>query len=479
MIFQDPSLGLTDYGRLRSLRSDQIGGSAIGIGFECLDRYLFDPERTYDKLAAAGVKWARCQTGWCRCETEKGKYDFRWLDEIVDNLLRRGIQPWFNVGYGNRIYMPDAFGEAAVGSVPLYYGEETVQAWKAYVRELARRFRARVRHWEIWNEPEIPPFWRPSQPDPLEYARLIRLTAPVIRTEQGDARIGGCSSGVVTNYTVRLFGTGIAKELDFYSVHTYRIQPEKDYAREIAALRRLLARSGGAHVSIWQGEAGYASHFPIPHWLHPYVYDSQTNQAKWLLRRYAVDLAAGLEVSSYFQAVDMTARPYETATGTNKDPARHGILHGGTYEPKESYHALRHLTALFDRDTVPADLFSSVDFSTRIPWDARVSRLADVAACSAGFLRGGWPLYLYHVPEDVQLGYPGLNQIEFVCIDDAERSIENPVLVDPLRGRVFGIREFDRDAGTRVRFRKLPITDYPLILTDSGAIADRIEPRSG
>ena len=54
---------------------------------------MFDPEKAYDKVAAIGVKWVRIQSGWARTEKEKGVYDFRWLDSIVDNLLARGLKP--------------------------------------------------------------------------------------------------------------------------------------------------------------------------------------------------------------------------------------------------------------------------------------------------------------------------------------------------------------------------------------------------
>ena len=83
-------------GKLAWREADAIGDSRVSVGFECLDRELYDPERCYDPLAATGTKFARCQTGWFRCEREKGKYDFAWLDAIVDNHLKRGVKPWFN-----------------------------------------------------------------------------------------------------------------------------------------------------------------------------------------------------------------------------------------------------------------------------------------------------------------------------------------------------------------------------------------------
>lgn len=46
----------------------------------------------------------RIQSGWQRTEQEKGIYDFAWLDDIVDNLLKRGLKPWMCLCYGNELY---------------------------------------------------------------------------------------------------------------------------------------------------------------------------------------------------------------------------------------------------------------------------------------------------------------------------------------------------------------------------------------
>ena len=78
-------------------RASDVKRSRLGIGFEKLDRAVFDPEKAYDKLANIGVKWVRIQSGWARTEKEKGVYDFAWLDGIVDNLIARGLKPWMCV----------------------------------------------------------------------------------------------------------------------------------------------------------------------------------------------------------------------------------------------------------------------------------------------------------------------------------------------------------------------------------------------
>ena len=77
---------LTKIGDVKSKSSSEIKYSRLGVGFEKIDRKLHDPEMAYDKMAETGIKWARIQSGWARTETEKGVYDFAWLDSIVDNL---------------------------------------------------------------------------------------------------------------------------------------------------------------------------------------------------------------------------------------------------------------------------------------------------------------------------------------------------------------------------------------------------------
>ena len=467
-----PSDAMTPLGILRTVSSSKIEDSGVSIGFECLDRDVFDPTRCYDLLATAGVKHARCQTGWCKCEKRKGALDFAWLDNIVDSLLSRGVQPWFNLGFGNKLYMPEAYGETAVGHVPLYYGDETLEAWKRYVEAIALHFSGRVTHWEIWNEPEIPEFWQPSKPSFREYARLIELTAPLIRRNCTSARIGACSFAARHPYAIELIKLGIGRHIDFYSVHAYKVVPEIGFAEAMAEYRALLDVHGGRQVQLWQGESGFASHFPPNHWLQPTVLDSERNQAKWLLRRFLTDRRAGCVRTSFFQMVDMIQKPYQMGNVTRTDPARHGILHGRTYRPKPSYHALANYCAVFDNH---AEYLGSTGIQGRFPGapacEADAARAVADALVGDVYRRNGFPLYLYYLPENVQNAYPGARGLALTCPSvSASRRIEHPVLVDFLRGRVFALNQVRFNDDGSYCLDDLPLADHPLMITDADAI---------
>ena len=91
-------------GSVPAIPSSAISHSRIGLGFEKLDRGAFEPANAYDPVGASGVKWIRIQSGWPRTETAPGVYDWGWLDDIVDNLRSRGLEPWMCLCYGNRLY---------------------------------------------------------------------------------------------------------------------------------------------------------------------------------------------------------------------------------------------------------------------------------------------------------------------------------------------------------------------------------------
>lgn len=123
---------LIKIGKIKPKKSSEVKNSRLGLGFEKLDRDVFDPKKAYDKAADTGVKWIRLQSGWAKTEQEKGVYNFDWLDDIVDNLLSRSLKPWICLCYGNELYNAEAkevFG--AVGCVPIFTLEQKT-AWDNY-----------------------------------------------------------------------------------------------------------------------------------------------------------------------------------------------------------------------------------------------------------------------------------------------------------------------------------------------------------
>ena len=452
-------------GNLRAFASSEIEKSKISIGFECLDRELFRPEPCYDPLQKTGVKYARCQTGWARCEKLRGVYDFSWLDAVVDNLRARGIEVWFNVGYGNPLYMKDIPNKTGVGCVPLFFGEECLAAWKSYVSALAAHFAGRVQLFEIWNEPEADHFWYPEQPDPKKYAALFGITAEEIRKQIPDAKFSATvASGFDLGFIRGMLSALGGMQVDYFAFHAHSRYPEisfgqgHPYLDNVKHLRKLLDEAGFDKTELIQGEAGQPSWAPKGHWLYKDGFDDPRAQAVWLLRRFALDHYAGVAISSFFMIADIWEKPYETAAQILPRAQANGILNGLVYTPKPSYEALCHVAAVFNGDVRISDAYFTVENAQNDSCEEEILRLS--------FEKDGSPMHLYYLPCAPSENY---------CYEEAisaylSKPFRDGVLVDLLNGEVFDLPKAEGDQG-HVVYRDLPLTNYPILLAERSAIA--------
>ena len=145
--------------------------------------------------------------------------------------------------------------------------------WRRRVRFLAERYgpggsfwrdRPRlpyrpVRSWEVWNEPNIPPYWDGRRPDPREYGRLLRETRGVLRAADPHARI--VSGGIASRHSgARYLGAALdaagSCSVDAISVHPYAATVER--AMNYLGQARAVADSRGLRaVELWTTEIGW------------------------------------------------------------------------------------------------------------------------------------------------------------------------------------------------------------------------------
>jgi hypothetical protein len=431
-----------------------IDASPLSVGFETLDRKMFDPERTYSHVAKLGAKWARTHTGWCRTERIRGQYDFAWLDSVVDSLRRIGVQPWFCVGFGNPLYSPESPDEFAVGCVPTRTPEATT-AWLRYVGKMAEHFRGRVQHFEIWNEPNAKSFWQPEGAQPEEYIKLVELTAPVIRRRVEDAVIvGGAVMGMNTRFFEGCMERGLGQLIDRASFHSYRFLPEKNYEDDIGRWRAIIAKHAPG-IPLWHGEVGAASQPGGAGGRADYPW-TLVRQAKWMLRRFLFDLRMRTELISYFHLVDLVGYRHSDAP-TGKTNYK-GLLHGTDYTPKPAYFAFQCLCALFDAETERTEL--PISFEA----DENKESIDIEEIVSAGFTRQGKAMHVYWWPPGAEMERAD-KQISLSFSSRTDVELENPVLVEPLDGRVYRIDRAKRSGNTWL-IPNAPLADHPLIVTD-------------
>ena len=357
--------------QLPHLSATQISHSRLGIGFEKLDRAVFDPNKAYDKVAKIGIKPIRIQSGWARTEKEKGVYDFTWLDEIVENLISRGMEPWLDLSYGNGLYTELAkpvFG--AVGCPPIMTEAET-EAWLRYVDATVRHYAGKIKLYEIWNEPDSNYAWRHEEGDykvnpkdlvrnAKEYGEFSIRTAQVIKAADANARVAAGAIAHLENlrFVNDMLATGLYKYIDALTFHIYS---SYDGERQLTleALRNLVDLYD-PNISLIQGEAGAQTRSDGNGAMKQFAW-TENKQLKYLLRTLICDLWCGLEFTSYFSTMDMI----EALRGRTADKVSYldygyfGVLSAqfdengfstGEYKEKPSYYALSTLATLMRGD---------------------------------------------------------------------------------------------------------------------------------
>ena len=458
-------------GEIKAVSAAEVSDSPLGIGFEKLDRGVFDPEPAYDKIAALGVKWVRIQSGWARTEQQAGVYDFRWLDDIVDNLIRRGLEPWMCLCYGNGLYDEDAakvFG--AVGCPPIKTDEQK-KAWRRYVAETVRHYRGRVTWFEIWNEPDGPWAWKHG-PSGTEYGEFAKATAAAIREGSPEAKvIGGTFCTTHMDWIYDMFETGCAADLDALCYHGYLVDETYSLGQKYRTIRELARRYNPA-MELIQGEVGTQSRPDGAGALRQGCW-SPEKQAKFAARHLVAHVAAGMKLVSYFTSVDMV----EALKGRVGDKASYmdfgyfGVLGAdfdengiatGNYTPKPSYRTLQVLASIFrerpERIEIPLFLDTSFFYSPQMLQPENGWR--DLLSC--GFrLAGNCPVWIYWKPADiVTTSYEGTLTVEVIA-DPSKLK-----LADLKTGEVYKLPESMIEASGRATFylKNLPLRDYPLML---------------
>jgi hypothetical protein len=236
---------------------------------------------------------------------------------------------------------------------------------------IARRYRGRIRSWELWNEPDNPQFWQGTVE---EYAQLLAAGARGVRQAAPDANLvlGGLAFGPGNFLKTLLIRYHVQDMVDVVNFHGYNETWSPDqverYADQIEAVRALLS-SVGSDLDLWMAEFGYSDYrFETRQASEGgvraiYAYEHTPEyQAVMLFKAHVLALATGdLSLTAWYRIHDL--KPAEGVIGDAHN--RHlGILDLQGH-PKPAYYALRfrnrpfdHSTRLIDREIrieAPAD----------------------------------------------------------------------------------------------------------------------------
>lgn len=430
-------------GKIKPRSAKEISSSGWSVGGETLDRdfAVYANYRKY--LGPLGAKHLRVQTGWAKCETTPGLYDFAWLDEVVNDAISQGVQPWLETNYGNTNF-PGGGGTGLGGGLPK--SAEALAAWDKWVTALVAHFKDRVFEWEIWNEPD-----GGKSNTAEDYAALFIRTAETIRGEQPKAKIFALGLAGNLKFAERFLEAVKAQNklglVDALTIHGYPKNPDDTFAIDKA--REIAARFSPS-IEVRQGETGAPSKFQ-PNYALSKMEWSENTQAKWDLRRMLAHRAKDAWFN-LFTMSDMhylrdgrTDMNYKGLLGTNPDKT---ISH-----VKPAYFAAQNVFAIFD-DT----LERIADF----PFEVNVTNKLAVSAYR-NKSSGGQLIALWFC--DAPVGESNAaTSVDFVF---KVAKFKEPVLVDLLDGKVRAIPPASwKQESDRFSVRGVPVYDSPLLIAE-------------
>ncbi|NUQ65757.1 MAG: cellulase family glycosylhydrolase [Pirellulales bacterium] len=453
--------GLTCLGRLRTRRSEDIGGSRWGVSCHWIaDEHPLSVEKRLDQLADLGAKWAFLVPDWERIERDKGIFEWNTpshrFDDVVRGMVRRKIKPVIQIYGGNRLYMtaqPDPNKRRLADAARLLDDAEVRDAWHRFLEAMVRRYRADVGVWEIWNEPNGPWFWQ-TPATIQDYGRMVQRAAEIIRRVQPEAVVlAGSTANVPLDYLEGFLASEGARSFDRWSVHPYGDLPEAADVR-IRQVRELLRAQGKPDV-LWQSECGFPSSADTGGWGYGGPWD-ETKHAKWVLRRLLADASLDMEASIYFVLHDYPAAleggPDRGKMGIN----RKGLYFADSWEPKPAAHAFRHLAGLIDDNLEPALVKLSLEILDPGPFAEAARGCLRTYTLLDKKTRSPVIVYWLAVPMATKSSSA---KARFILPGDCSRE---PVLVDLLDGGIYAANGMERDG--RTTFEDIPLGDSPLVL---------------
>ncbi len=440
-------------GTLRPRSVSEIRGSNWTLGCETLDRdfAIFDEYKAF--LAPLGIKTIRLQAGWAKCEKEKGKYDFAWLDKIIDYACSQGINVLMETGYGNPIYKGGGGWDLGAGFPA---SEEGLAGWDRWVEAMATRYKGRVRDWAMWNEPDI------GADKTIEQIVAFNVrTARIIKRIIPDSRIAGLS---LAHNSPEYFENclkkmdGDVRMFDWFIYHGYAPAPESSY-ENVEKQKEILAKYN-PKAKLRQGENGCPSEMATKFALSGIPW-SEYSQAKWDMRRMLGDLGHDVE-SSVFTICDFNHRGREiNLKGLLRINWNKEVI-----AVKRAYYAVQNVVSIFD-DTL--ERVKDSRFGTR-----------DTTLSTYEYKKGDGRRVLVfwtHADETKSLkpkyARPGdsFETRPAVFKYPNGQPFKDPVWIDLFTGRVYAFpKEKQIVVPAGVVFVDVPVYDSPCVLTDRSTV---------
>ena len=329
----------------------------------------------------------------------------------------------------------------------IFTDEPTLKAWEKYVETTVARYKDRVHKWEVWNEPNQ----KVNKDNPSTYTTLLVRTCEAIKRVDPQAQIAAFAlasvdAAYLSHVLNDLKNMGKTDLFTHVSLHKYYENPD-DCDYDFMTLRKIV-HDFNPQLVVFQGESGCPSKLEWTHALKHIQFDEYI-QAKTVLRRMFCDFAIG-QACSIFTLTDLVYPDMQQSFGL----LRTGLDFKVKYK-KPSFYAVRNLVNLLPDNITPFD----VEFTANTSREIKLRGLKD------GDRTVGVAYYFSDNAPSSSLDWSS------VTMTLKDLKIKNPVLVEPITGKVFNLNLYHYSPNSPdTKYTNIPIWDSPVMIMDKTAL---------
>ncbi|MGI6374410.1 MAG: NBR1-Ig-like domain-containing protein [Anaerolineae bacterium] len=326
-----------------------------------------DLENIFNHINALGFNWVKQQVEWFRYNPAPGQYDWGHLDRIVDTANAHGVNVLFSVVKAPGWARPAGDTDEGPPSDPATYG--------TFMREMAARYKGRVRAYEIWNEQNLYYEWggRGGKLNAGRYVQLLAAAYNAIKSVDPGAVVvsGALTPTGLTDWDIavddalyleEMYKAGLARYCDAVGAHPsgYNNPPDAQwntwndpsapsfkghrsffFRSTMEQYRNIMVKYGDGHKRIWPTEFGWATVEGLgvgPAAGYGYAADNtEAEQAQFLVRAYEMGRSWGFVGPMFMWNLN-----FAPVAGPQDEKAAFGIVRND-WSPRPAFTALQNM----------------------------------------------------------------------------------------------------------------------------------------
>lgn len=234
-------------------------------------------KKNYEMAREMGAPYVVEFFPWAYIENQKGEFDWEHADAMIDHARQQGLTVIARLGFVPPWARPE---NTSVN----YLDENNYQDFGDFVAAFAERYKGRVDHLIIWNEPNVSFEWGQRAPDPVAYTELLKIAYTRAHEKNPEVKIlagalapnlappGGTPDAMNDlDYLEKMYQAGAQNYFDVLAVHAYGWKapaqeapaPDRVNFRRTELLRDIMTQYGDNAKHVMLTEGGWNDH---PRW---------------------------------------------------------------------------------------------------------------------------------------------------------------------------------------------------------------------